>query len=232
MLQAAPFIEDVLPKLSSFVENDIIVGHHVSFDVNFLYDACVSCLNIPFRNDFVDTMRIFRKLHPELQHHRLRDMVDFYNLTDIPSHRAESDCIATFSCFNALKNDVLHRYNDIEDFLHLFVSNNKRLDLRTINATIDSFDETNPFYKKHCVFTGTLEKMNRKDAAQLIANLGGIPDNSVTKKTNFLILGNNDYCKSIKDGKSNKQKTAEGYILNGLDISIVSEYVFYDMIGI
>ena len=49
-------------------------------------------------------------------------------------------------------------------------------------------------------------------------------------KTNFLVLGNNDYRSSIKDGKSNKQKKAEEYRLNGCDIEIIPENVFYDMI--
>ena len=50
------------------------------------------------------------------------------------------------------------------------------------------------------------------------------------KKTNFLILGNNEYCKTIKDGKSSKQKKAEKYKLEGLDIEILPETVFYEMI--
>lgn len=40
---------------------------------------------------------------------------------------------------------------------------------------------------------------------QIVADLGGINEDGVTKKTNYLILGNNDYCATIKDGKSSKQ---------------------------
>jgi DNA polymerase-3 subunit epsilon len=65
---------------------------------------------------------------------------------------------------------------------------------------------------------------------QIVADLGGINEDGITKKTNFLILGNNDYCSTIKDGKSTKQKKAEQYILNGQDIVIVPETVFYDML--
>jgi DNA polymerase-3 subunit epsilon len=80
------------------------------------------------------------------------------------------------------------------------------------------------------VFTGKLEKFTRKEAMQIVADLGGINEDGITKKTNFLILGNNDYCSTIKDGKSNKQKKAEQYILNGQDIVIVPETVFHDML--
>ena len=77
----------------------------------------------------------------------------------------------------------------------------------------------------------TLEKMARKDAMQIVVDLGGLVGNSVTKKTNYLILGNNDYCSSIKGGKSSKQKKAESLKLAGNDIEIISENVFYDMIS-
>lgn len=81
-----------------------------------------------------------------------------------------------------------------------------------------------------CVFTGTLERMTRKEVMQIVVDLGGINGNSVTAKTNYLILGNNDYCPLIKDGKSNKQKKAEELKLKGKDIEILTENVFYDMI--
>jgi len=40
--------------------------------------------------------------------------------------------------------------------------------------------------------------MIRKDAMQLVADFGGINENGITKHTNFLVLGNNDYCSKIK----------------------------------
>ena len=72
--------------------------------------------------------------------------------------------------------------------------------------------------------------MSRKDAMQLVVDFGGSVGDNVTKKTNYLILGNNDFCQSIKDGKSNEQKKAEDLILKGHDIEILSENVFYDLV--
>lgn len=66
---------------------------------------------------------------------------------------------------------------------------------------------------------------------QMVLDCGGSVGSTVTPKTNFLILGNNDYCASITDGKSSKQKKAEELILNGSDLQIISENVFYDMLN-
>ena len=109
-------------------------------------------------------------------------------------------------------------------------SSKKKLSANDIVTENTDFDETHPLYGKICVFTGTLEKMTRKTAMQMVVDLGGLVGNSVTKKTNYLILGNNDYCSSIKDGKSSKQKKAESLKLSGNDIEIISENVFYDML--
>ena len=69
------------------------------------------------------------------------------------------------------------------------------------NAILSSFG-------KGFVFTGTLDKMLRKDAMQIVVNMGGFCFDTVTKKTNFLVLGNNDYCSTVKDGKSSNTQLA------------------------
>ena len=60
---------------------------------------------------------------------------------------------------------------------------------------------------------------------------GGLCADSMSKKTNYLVLGNHAYCPTIKDGKSTKQKKAEQLKLSGIDIETISENVFYDMLS-
>lgn len=72
--------------------------------------------------------------------------------------------------------------------------------------------------------------MVRQDAMQIVVNLGGLLDNNVTKSTNYLILGNNDYNAILKGKKSSKHKKAEKLKLEGQDIEIIDEFTFYDLI--
>ncbi|EKB55085.1 BRCT domain-containing protein [Facklamia hominis] len=65
---------------------------------------------------------------------------------------------------------------------------------------------------------------------QIVVNLGGLLDNNVTKSTNYLILGNNDYNAILKGKKSSKHKKAEKLKLEGQDIEIIDEFTFYDLI--
>ena len=42
----------------------------------------------PITNDFVDTLRLSRRLLPELKHHRLSDLANYYNIDTTGSHRS------------------------------------------------------------------------------------------------------------------------------------------------
>lgn len=235
MLKDAPSITTAIAQFDSFLGDSIIMGYNVSFDVNFLYDAYEANLGKPLTNNHVDCMRMARRLHPEMDHHRLSDVAKKYKVVNERAHRAMSDVETTQACYLLLKAEALEKYGSEEEFKKLW-KRVYRNGYRNMAKTIVPFDEIkidpdNPLYGKICVFTGKLEKFERKDAMQIVANLGGINGDSVTKKTNYLILGNNDYCSTIKEGKSSKQKKAEQYKLDGYDIEIIPETVFYEMIS-
>lgn len=229
MLAEAPKIQAVLPSLHEFIGNDILMGHNAHFDINFLYDNFDCFLNQSLSNDFVDTMRLAKRILREQEHHRLIDVAEAFGITVETTHRALADCHTTLMCYYKLKERVNKEYQNEDEFIVKCGSYSK-CNLKEIHAHDVNFDVTHPLYNKSCVFTGVLEKMTRTQAAQIVVDLGGFCENNVTKKTNFLILGNNDYCSTIKDGKSGKQKKAEGYKLKGLDIEIISENVFYEML--
>lgn len=229
MLSTAPDIISVLDNFKCFVGDSVLIGHNINFDINFLYDNLFEKFDIVFSNDFVDTMRLSRRLHPEERHHRLSDISNRYNIDYSTAHRALEDCIITEKCYQQLKKEILEKYSDVTTFCNLIKSSSGTKAADIVSHT-DHYDTSHPLYGKVCVFTGTLEKMNRKDAMQLVADIGGINADSVTKKTNFLILANNNYCPLIKDGKSNKQKKAEKLKLEGNDIEVIPENVFYDLV--
>ncbi|MBQ8624302.1 MAG: exonuclease [Oscillospiraceae bacterium] len=224
MLADAPNIKEVLPAIKDFIGDDVLVGHNVSFDVNFLYDNFSKEADYLFRNDYIDTVRISRILLPKLPHHRLKDITKALGVGARNMHRALSDCEVTRACFESLRSKT----DDIAEFNKRYHSN--KLDMRDITATTSEFNEGNPFNKKKVVFTGTLDRFTRVQAAQIVVNLGGICENNLTKETDYLVLGNNDYNKSVKDGKSSKMKKAEAYRLKGCEIEVIPEQVFYDMI--
>lgn len=180
-----------------------LVGHNVNFDVNFLYDNCIDFLCKPFPNDFLDTLRLSRLAFRELPNHKLDTLVSEFGIGNPESHRSVADAMKAAECYEYMKRHL--QKNGIE-IKNLYASGRKAQDIVTDKT---DFDETNPLYGKKCVFTGKLEKMNRAQAMQCVADLGGKCQDGVTKETDFLILGNFDYTANVKGNKSSKVKKAE-----------------------
>ena len=232
MLAGAPFAPDVLEEFATFVEDAPVVGHCVSFDIDFLYDSFDRYLDRPFSNDYIDTLRLARKLHPEMSHHRLADLVRLFDVAHNDAHRAMGDVEVTAECFARLKAEALERYGSEGEFQKAFqLGGSHSVKAADIQGDAQKIDEDSPIFGCACVFTGKLEKFTRAEAMQIVADLGGINQDGVTKTTRYLVLGNNDYCSAIKDGKSNKQKKAEKWALKGSGIEILPETAFYDMLG-
>lgn len=228
MLKDAPDPAAALRGFCDFVGSDLLVGYNVNFDINFLYDKIKLFLSETFSNSFVDVMRIARRALPGCENYKLKTVADALKISPTGSHRAAVDCETCAAVLEALKEKIAADGGSLDDFSSHF--GKRQLKASDITTDGSAIDETHPLFGKVCVFTGVLEKMQRRDAMQIVADLGGINADKVTKKTDFLILGNNDFCSSIKDGKSTKQKRAEELILKGAPLEILSENVFYDLV--
>lgn len=327
-LSSAPNLSSVLNDFYIFLGNNILIGHNIHFDLNFLYDNMEKELGKFLSNDFIDTLRMSRRFVKQAPSHKLSALANYFQIPVDASHRALADCKTTYALYNKLKyisNNISDEENSLLASLHYDSSSplygkkiavkglpqyysfefmksvskkcnaqltdiffkdcdyivfakytykryvqgedsekfekakalvsagtltvlsedewcqmmdlpvpefhsKPKLNANDITTDNTDFDETHPLYGKLCVFTGTLEKMTRKEAMQCVVDIGGSIGNSVTKKTNYLILGNNDYSYSLKGEKSSKQKKAESLKLSGHDIEIISENVFYDML--
>lgn len=226
MLVDAPALKNVLPSFLEFVGDEYIVGHNVNFDINFIYDAVFKLYNgKAFSNNFIDTMRLSRRIFKDYESHRLNTLCYKFGLKIKPTHRAMADCEATFECYEYIKRYVTE--NNID--LNIFKATNHGVKAKEITSTASEYDENHPLFGKVCVFTGALS-FTRREAMQMVADVGGINGDNVSKKTNYLILGNFDYIKNVQNNKSNKVKKAEELILQGQDISIISEDVFLELL--
>jgi DNA polymerase-3 subunit epsilon len=93
-----------------------------------------------------------------------------------------------------------------------------------------SFDQDHPFFGAGIVFTGTLQSMVRRDAMQQVVNLGGCCTVTVTKDTNFLVVGDQDFRKFTDGISSSKMKKAQRLRAAGCDIELISEDDFLRML--
>ena len=73
--------------------------------------------------------------------------------------------------------------------------------------------------------------MVRIDAQRTILEIGGIITDGVTKDTNYLVIGEQDYSKYGEGFISSKLKKAQKYLTEGQDIELITERQFIEMIN-
>lgn len=110
MVGTAPAIQAALPDYLEFIGRELVIGHNVHFDINFIYDQCVARLNCPFPNNFIDTVRMSRRLYKHERGHRLADLACRFGVADngLRAHRALADVIKTHHCYEYMKTAALN----------------------------------------------------------------------------------------------------------------------------
>ena len=235
MVQDQPTINDILPDFITWLGDDILMGHNVNFDINFIYDNSLTILNKPITNNYLDTLRLARLTHPEEPHNRLQDLIQRYNIADTQEHRALADVEQTIAVYN----HIITMYKQEGKPLPTIYSRSRsanplnfhRSDSTMVTIDLNETPTPDPYFTNLTfVITGALSKMTRTSAHNAILNLGGKIGTGVTKQTNYLITGNTEYNASLRGNKSSKWKKAEQLKENGQDIHIIDENTFYDML--
>ena len=99
MVERAPSSAMALRAFVDFVGDGLVVGHNVNFDINFLYDNCATKIGHIFSNDFLDTMKLSRRLFANEKQHRLTDLINRFGIGSVVEHRALGDVIQTQKCY-------------------------------------------------------------------------------------------------------------------------------------
>lgn len=99
-LADAPQIEEVLPKLLTFIGENILLGHSILFDYSFVKKAAVN-ERITFEKQGIDTLKIARKYLSGLESRSLGYLCQYYGI-DHCAHRALADARATVSLYQKL----------------------------------------------------------------------------------------------------------------------------------
>ena len=205
MLQDAPLIEAVLPECIQFIGLDILVGHNISFDLSFLQPAA-HALGLSLDNDYVDTLQLSRRLCPELENHKLCTLQQHFGVKNPEAHRALSDCLCTHGCYQKLRELL-----GSSPLPQQIPKRKSRISahIRPSDFVMDPVCavEGSPLCGKMIVFTGELS-ISRQEAAQLAVNAGAVLKTSVSCKTDYLVIGEQDISLVGDDGLSTKQEKA------------------------
>lgn len=208
-------IDDALKMFLEFTSEDIIVGHNVNFDIGFLRKKINLYLNCDFSVNYIDTLDLSKKKFPELSSHKLSFLSQVLNLNKKSTHRALDDCYATYELYNLYKDES---------------SVSRKLQcLNNVDLNDCGEYEIDDIKGKYFCFTGTLINMDRDEAINKCIDLGAFTTSSVTKKTNYLVMGIQDFTLFADGKESSKTKKAKKYIEDGQELKIIDENEFIKM---
>ena len=102
---AAPSPVEAARQFLAWAGDDILVGHNVGFDITFLEAALADGTRIE-PGHYLDTLVLARAAYPDLDAHKLADLVEFFELGTAPAHRALGDAEATAALLIRLASDL------------------------------------------------------------------------------------------------------------------------------
>jgi DNA polymerase III subunit epsilon len=101
MVRDAPRFADVAPEVARVLGGAVFVAHNASFDWRFV-GAELLRAGVPLSGRTLCTVRMARKLVPELRSRSLDSLIYFFNIPIEARHRAYGDARATAELFRLL----------------------------------------------------------------------------------------------------------------------------------
>lgn len=251
MVKDSPNYSHVILEIKEFIEDLPLVAHYAPFDMGVIRDSNDRYSINNFSAKYFDSYYLAKQYMTSISY-KLDYLSDLIGVS-FNHHNALDDSMACAKLIIYLCNE--HNYTSIDELLSNAhykqmgtvinseksgfkknITRSKKQAQSDIQAIIDSIDEdaldkTHPFFKKHACFTGKLETMTRQSAMSLFAKIGGIPEKNVTKKVNYLVMGEQDFRIVGTELKSSKILKAEKLLQSGQDIQLLTENDFLKMIG-
>jgi DNA polymerase-3 subunit epsilon len=101
MLRGRPTIHEALPRFHRFVEDTVLIGHNVGFDMRFL-ELKRASTGITFANPVLDTLALTYVVHPEQRERSLEAIAGRFGITVTGRHTALGDALTTAEVFLAM----------------------------------------------------------------------------------------------------------------------------------
>ncbi len=250
MTDISPGFEMFWPTLANILQGKTVVAHYAPFDMGVIREESLRCgLSLPeFR--FVCSCALAHYVLPGFYSYGLEPLCQHFGITTKGHHRAGTDALMTAKLmlclcevaevdniealvekyhyrFGTFEGGTYKPFNRVRDRSNEYTPDQFAKDYQ---ADASGFDEENPFYNKEVVFTGTMARP-RHDLMQMVMDIGGRTKDSLTRSTDFLVVGQQDFRIVGEEGMSGKQKKAMEMIAKGAPLQVLSEAEFFMMIN-
>lgn len=101
MVAAARPRYSVIADFLDFCEEDVLIGHNISFDYSFM-KCSAAADGLSFEKMGIDTLKIAQKVLKELNSKSLGSLCEYYHIENKSAHRAYHDALATAKLYQTL----------------------------------------------------------------------------------------------------------------------------------
>lgn len=247
MVRDAPTLREFWPSISGLLQDNLVVAHNAAFDMGVLRNSLHAAKVAIPAVSYLCTHKISERAWPHLAIHRLKFLARIHNI-QLDHHDASSDSkVAAELLILAMRESNLSCPLMLATHLGVRVGQIISSDewipssapsLRTTSNTIElSLPEgynvaNHPFFEKLVVFTGTLSSLTRPQAQTWVELLGGESQRGVTRKTDYLVVGEADLSRFAPgETESSSLRKARQLREDGHRIQIISDEDFLKLVS-
>lgn len=243
--RSSPTFPEVWSDFEVFTAGSLVVAHNTSFDMSVLRRSSEHYGYQPGGFAFACTYRLFRSHMPEMGTWRLDVLADEFAIP-LTHHDPLSDAEAAGRLWLSLPQSaamshrsLLDRHNyrlgkfDVTDclpFSNARSASTKRPEQRQF-AAVSAIDPDGKIYGTNVVLTGTLASMTRQDAFDAILAAGANPATTVSRTTDYLVVGSINLAVVGQKGMSRSHKRAFELQRAGHPIQIIDEDDFHCLLA-
>lgn len=201
MVKNEKTIKFYLNDIIKFIDNNVIIGHNITFDLNFLEKAIqdnhILTDNIEFK--YIDTLELSRNIIFDTPDHKLKTLKRYLKIDNI-SHRGRDDCDTTKKLYDFLIDQLkeemelkkleyenkLKNLNDNENnFINFIKEKIKEID-ETLKIDIDFQKDYTMKFNVNNIYIGKVKLRGKNFKIELVT------------KNNVFLLDNINYDEACK----------------------------------
>jgi DNA polymerase-3 subunit epsilon len=231
-VEEEPEFPEVWRELQPHLENALVLARNASFDMGVLRET-LDLYGLPRPSlRCMCTLVAARRVWVGMENYKLSSVAERVGFAFKHHHALEDAEASAMIALGALEACAVPNLEALADVIGIRIGKladeNYEPSVRIkpqaskVVAQTSNFDESHPFFGKKIVVTGAMAAMTREEAMQGIVDVGGQIMSSVSRKTNYLVVG--------QDPGSKLEKAmalkSEGYLIEVLD-----ERAFLEFLG-
>jgi len=245
---AAVFVP-VMDTVLDWADGLPLVAHNASFDMSVLRAGFESHGRPCPQRDYYCTLLMSRSALPGLPDYKLPHVVAACGGSMLDHHDPEADAVACAEIALAIaRNSGAASLKDLGKVVGMSVGQLYDSGYRPCRCSLGSpaasprartmsdyvsnqdADQAGAFYNADVAFTGTMASMERGAAMQNVADRGGRPRTSVSKLTEYVVVGQLDFEAFTQGHPSSKLRKALDLIDAGYPLQVLTEKEFLELL--